>query len=331
MPTHTGVELIGEAPAFAALLEQAAAIAKIDAPVLIDGETGTGKELIARSMHYRGARNGKPFIPVNCGALPESLIENEFFGHGRGAFTDARESYAGLIAQAQGGTLFLDEIDALPLRGQVALLRFLQDFRYRPLGTGREERAQVRIMAATNNDLDRLVAQRQFRPDLLQRVRIFGLTVPALRERPGDAELLVRHFTRMYAKQYGLAEPTLRDADLIAIRQHGWPGNVRELENTVHRWVVLHHTSGSSGFELTIHAPADRAVARVTSVEPLTPRAGFRRSKAAAINAFERSFVAQALDECQGNVSAAARLAGKERRAFGRLVKKHGLDKRDAR
>jgi len=329
MPIHAGVELIGEAPAFVALVKQAAVVAGIDAPVLIDGETGTGKELIARSMHYRGARSGKPFIPVNCGALPESLIENEFFGHGRGAFTDARESYAGLIAQAQGGTLFLDEIDALPLRGQVALLRFLQDFRYRPLGTGREERAQVRIMAATNNDLDRLVAMRQFRPDLLQRVRIFRLTVPPLRERPGDAVLLVRHFARLYSRQYGLAEPTLRDEDIGRIEEYDWPGNVRELENTVHRWVVLHHANGSAGFELTMQSHGDREFSRATPAESWALQNGFRRSKAAVVNEFERAFIEQALLECQGNVSAAARLSGKERRAFGRLVKKHGLDKRE--
>ncbi|MGP1677333.1 MAG: sigma 54-interacting transcriptional regulator [Burkholderiales bacterium] len=329
MQIQPAVKLIGQAPVFLDVLRQIAGIARIDAPVLIDGDTGTGKELVARAIHYSGPRSAMPFIPVNCGALPENLIENEFFGHARGAYTDAREPRPGLIAQAQGGTLFLDEVDALPLRGQVALLRFLQDLRYRPLGATRDELADVRVIAATNVNLDDLVAQRRFRPDLLYRLKIFSLTLPALCERPGDAELLARHFVRIYSKQYKSAEPLIAGADLAWIRSHSWPGNVRELENLVHRAVVLRE--GKSAVELgLVHAEAPRAHQPAPPTEAgLPPRElGFRRAKAATIRTFERCFIERALLESHGNVSAAARLSGQERRAFGKLMKKHGFTNR---
>lgn len=329
MQIQPAVKLIGQAPVFLHVLRQIVGIAGINAPVLIDGDTGTGKELVARAIHYSGPRSAMPFIPANCGALPESLIENEFFGHARGAYTDAREPQPGLIAQAQGGTLFLDEIDALPLRGQVALLRFLQDLRYRPLGATHEELADVRVIAATNVNIDDLVAQRRFRPDLLYRLKIFSLTLPALCERPGDAELLARHFVRLYSKQYKSAEPLIAGADLAWIRSHSWPGNVRELENLVHRAVVLRE--GKSAVELgLVPAEAPRAHKPALSPEAGLPlwELGFRRAKAATIRTFERSFIERALLESHGNVSAAARLSGQERRAFGKLMKKHGLTNR---
>jgi DNA-binding NtrC family response regulator len=310
------------------VLCQIAGIASINAPVLIEGETGTGKELVARAMHYYGARSAMPFIPANCGALPENLIENEFFGHARGAYTDAREPQPGLIAQAQGGTLFLDEVDALPWRGQVALLRFLQDFRYRPLGASHDQQADIRVIAATNVNLGELVAQRRFRPDLLYRLNIFSLTLPALRERPGDAQLLAKHFVRLYSNQYRIAELRIGSANLAWIGNHSWPGNVRELENLVHRAVV--RSGGKTTIELGSvqaaapqeHKPAPTPEAGLSVWEP-----GFRCAKAAAIQAFERSFIERALQESHGNVSAAARLSDKERRAFGKLMKKYGLTK----
>jgi DNA-binding NtrC family response regulator len=327
MQIQPAVKLIGQAPVFLNVLRQIAGIAAISAPVLIDGETGTGKELVARAMHYSGPRSAMPFIPANCGALPENLIENEFFGHTRGAYTDAREPQPGLIAQAQGGTLFLDEVDALPLRGQVALLRFLQDLRYRPLGASRDEQADVRVIAATNVSLDDLVAQRRFRPDLLYRLKIFSLTLPALRERPGDAELLARHFARLYCKQYKSAELHIASADLAWIGSHSWPGNVRELENLVHRAVV--QSQGKPALQLgRVHAEAPPEPAPVTEAGLAFWELGFQRAKAAAIRTFERSFIERALIESHGNVSAAARLSGKERRAFGKLMKKHGFTNR---
>src|SRR5688500_7573696 len=176
-----------------------------DAPVLIEGETGTGKELAARAIHYRGARRGKPFVPVNCGALPDALIENELFGHRRGAFTDARDDKPGVVELARGGTLFLDEIDALTPKGQVTLLRFLQDQQFRPLGGRREEQADVRIIAAANRSLERQVAAEAFRQDLFYRLNLLHLTLPPLRERQGDIALLAEHFVRAAATRYGKA------------------------------------------------------------------------------------------------------------------------------
>ena len=326
MQFDPAIKLIGQAPVFLDVLRQIASVASIDAPVLIEGETGTGKELAARAMHYSGPRSAMPFIPANCGALPESLIENEFFGHARGAYTDAREPQPGLIAQAQGGTLFLDEVDALPLRGQVALLRFLQDLHYRPLGAARDQRADVRVIGATNVNLDLAVAQKQFRPDLLYRLKIFSITLPALRDRPGDAALLVKHFVRLYSNQYQLVEQRVADADLAWIGSYSWPGNVRELESVVHRALV--QSRGKPTIEL-VHAEAPREHEPVhTSAAGLSRwELGFRRAKAAAVRAFEQRFIEQALQEARGNVSAAARLSGKERRAFGKLMKKHGFTK----
>jgi transcriptional regulator with PAS, ATPase and Fis domain len=181
--------LIGCSPAFQHAVHLIRHIAETDAPVLIEGETGTGKEVAARAIHYSGSRQEHPFVAVNCGALPEHLIENELFGHARGAYTDARASQTGLVALADGGTLFLDEIESLCLRGQVALLRFLQDLRYRPLGAHREERANVRIIAATNVNLWEMVGAKQFRSDLYYRLQILFLRLPPLRSTGGAADI----------------------------------------------------------------------------------------------------------------------------------------------
>ncbi len=327
MEFDPAAKLVGEAPRFREVLSQVTAIARTDAPVLVEGETGTGKELVARAMHYYGARSAMPFIPANCGALPESLIENEFFGHLRGAYTDARGPQQGLIAQAQGGTLFLDEVDALPPRGQVALLRFLQDFRYRPLGAARDQVADVRVIAATNARLEQSVAQKQFRADLFYRLNILSLSLPALRERPGDAELLAHHFLRIYGRQYQLKEQRLTDTDLAWMRGYAWPGNVRELENLVHRAVV--QSQGRTAVELvqpSLSAVTERSSVHLPSYTKHDEQ-DFQRAKAAAVREFERSFIQRALLEAGGNVSAAARSSGKERRAFGKLMKKHGLIK----
>ena len=326
MQIDPATKLIGQAPIFLDVLRQITSVASIDAPVMIEGETGTGKELAARAMHYSGPRSAMPFIPANCGALPEALIENEFFGHARGAYTDAREPQLGLIAQAQGGTLFLDEVDTLPLRGQVALLRFLQDLHYRPLGAARDQRADVRVISATNVNLDQAVHQKLFRPDLLYRLKIFSITLPALRERPGDAELLIAHFLRLYSNQYQLAEQRVVKADLAWIRSYAWPGNVRELESLVHRALV--QSRGKPTLEL-VQTETPRLREPVPTPDTGTPawELGFRRAKAAAVRSFERSFIEQALQDAGGNVSAAARSSGKERRAFGKLMKKHGFTK----
>ena len=293
-------------------------MAAFDAPVLIEGETGTGKELAARAIHYRGARAGKPFVPVNCGALPDALIENELFGHRRGAFTDAREDKPGLVELARGGTLFLDEIDTLTPKGQVTLLRFLQDHQFRPLGGRREEQADVRIITAANRSLERQVAAEAFRQDLFYRLNLLHLTLPPLRERQGDIALLAEHFVLAAAKRYGKAPLPFHPETLAWFERYRWPGNIRELENTVSRAFLL-----ADGKEIQLHAPPLPVAPAAAPALPLN----FRQAKSRAIADFESRFLGNLMEHAKGNVSAAARLSGTERRHLGRLLKKHGTSK----
>ena len=317
--------MFGKSTAFLKMTALIAKIADCDAPVLLEGETGTGKELVARAIHYQGKRRDQPFVPVNCGAIPDLLIENELFGHCKGAFTDARADQPGLIAHARSGTLFLDEVDALSPKGQVTLLRFLQDQHYRPLGDRREQATDVRIIAASNADLGALAAAGQIRKDLLYRLKILFLEVPPLRERPGDSVLLAEHFARIGSQRFGKPSITFDPDTLAWIERYSWPGNIRELENWVYRAVLL----------------ADDPVIRLGPID--APRADRRRgadrrrrepdaldyatAKALALEDFERQFLTSVLAKAQGNVTAAAQLAGTERRYLGKLLKKRGLDK----
>jgi DNA-binding NtrC family response regulator len=314
--------IIGDSPAFRRVLELVGRYAAFDAPVLISGETGTGKELIARAVHYLGARHDAPFIPVNCGALPETLLENELFGHVRGAYTDARGEQKGLVAQAQGGTLLLDEVDALSARAQVALLSFLQERQYRPLGSERMLSADVRIIAATNADLSALIGEGGFRTDLLFRLDVATVRVPPLRERPDDIPLLSRHFLGRYARQYGRPMPLLSAQVCAVLAGHDWPGNVRELENAMHRAVIL------AADELV----ADLPLGTLARPAPADDRAtqcfdgGLKQARAREIESFERRYLGWLLDRTRGNIAAAAREAGTERRNLGRILKRLGLE-----
>ncbi len=302
-----------------AVSRQIEKIGRNSASVLIEGETGSGKELAARAIHARSDRRDGPFVAVNCGAVPDGLIETELFGHGRGAFTDAKDARAGLVAQAERGTLFLDEADTLSPKAQVSLLRFLQDLRYRPVGTSVEIAADVRIIAATNQDLQQLVDDGQFRSDLRYRVSILYLWVPPLRGRPGDIALLAEHFIRFYSDKYGVSSKRLHPDTLVWLKRYDWPGNVRELENWIHRELLL-----ADGEE--IGAAAD--LARVAAPRaPRAPAGDLRTAKAQALAEFENAYLASVLAESRGNVTVAARLAGKERRTFGKLLKKYGIDR----
>jgi len=318
--------LVGRSPAFLATLRLVERIAATDAPVIIEGETGTGKEVVARAIHYGGARTDRPFVPVNCGAIPENLIENELFGHARGAYTDAREAQQGLVALANGGTLFLDEIEALSPKGQITLLRFLQDMNYRPLGARHEESADVRIIAATNVDLLDLVEHKQFRLDLYFRLQILSLRVPPLRERPGDPEVLSAHFVRRFSARYRVPEKTLDRSAMPLLNGYSWPGNVRELENLIHREFLL-----CEGPRIGISADrlgVGRGVKPAGSSVALT-QARFQQAKARAIADFERAYITELLTRTHGNISLAARISGKERSRLGKLVKKYGLARDD--
>ena len=312
-------EFVGSSPAFSTTLAQIRRVATSEAPVLIEGETGSGKELAARAVHYWGVRNAGPFVPVNCGALPDHLLEAELFGHERGAFTDAKLARRGLVAEANGGTLFLDEVDALSAKAQVTLLRFLQDQRYRPLGSSRELFTNARLIAATNRPLADATQQGRFRGDLMYRLKILHLELPPLRERSGDAVQLAQHFITRLCAKYRLPLKCLDAATLVWIGQHHWPGNVRELENWVHRALLM-----SDG--LAINARLD-----MTSPKPNAPSNAeidnFQRAKAAAVTRFERDYVLTVMRQTGGNVTRAAQIAGKERRAFGKLIKKHGIDR----
>lgn len=317
--------MIGQSTVFLDLQTLIEKIGRCNAPVLIEGETGTGKELAARAIHYNPGNNGAgPFIPVNCGAIPDALIENELFGHRQGAYTDARRDHAGLIEHAQHGTLFLDEVDALTSRAQVTLLRFLQDQQYRPLGENQARAADVRIIAASNADLTALTDQGTFRLDLLFRLKLLYLKLPPLRERGMDAICLAEHFLEACAIRFGVQKRL--DAQTRAWLPHyHWPGNIRELENLICREYLL-----ADGVDIHISQPnladgdrrrrADRRCAELALLN-------FNQAKDKAISEFERRYLAAVLAVSKGNVTHAASLVGKERRALGKLLKKHGIDK----
>ena len=308
--------LIGESNSFLQVIEKIPGIASSDAMVLISGETGTGKELVARAIHYQSPRRGKPFIPVNCGALPEHLIENELFGHVKGAFTDASSTEKGLLAEAEGGTLFLDEVDSLSVSAQVKLLRFLQDREYRPLGSSKSLTADVRIIAATNADLRQQIQARQFREDLYYRLNILFLHLPPLRERMEDIPLLAHHFLAQHGKRYGRGSLCFSPAALQKLLTYPWPGNIRELEGTIQRAVIL--TSAQ------VLQPHDIELPFSYCNEAPTGES-FQEAKARVIEQFEQTYLTHLLIAHKGNISRAAKQAKKERRAFQRLLHKYNL------
>lgn len=319
--------LIGESEVFREMLAAIGKIAGYDATVLITGETGSGKELAARAIHYQGKRGDKPFIPVNCGALPDHLIENELFGHNRGAYTDARENQTGLIAQAEGGTLFLDEIDALSPKAQVSLLRFLQDGKYRQLGGSRLEFADVRILAASNANLQELVDLDRFRADLHYRLNVMELAVPPLRARGDDAVLLARHFIAEAACRYNMTRLDLHPDTLPWLVSQPWLGNVRELQNRIQREFLM-----CDGPNILIRQPVPESERRTkkdrrqSCASALPNPLNFNEAKQLTLQSFERNHLLQLMRESAGNVSQAARLAGKERRALGKLLKKYCIE-----
>jgi two-component system, NtrC family, response regulator GlrR len=312
--------MIGESPAFVNSITQIAPIARYDVSVLILGETGTGKEVFARAIHYRSDRAAKPFVPVNCGAIPVDLLENEFFGHESGAFTSANSSRRGVIKEADGGTLFLDEVDSLPLLAQVKLLRFLQDGQFRPLGSASACSADVRIIAASNIDFAEALASGRFRKDLYYRLNVLSLKLPPLRQRAEDIVLLARHFLSKYTAKFRTSVREFSTDALQKLVCYSWPGNVRELENVIQRAVVL----------------ADQAVLRADHIclgdagEGRPEPQNFQQLKAKAIDQFEAAYIRRLLLIHDGNITRAAAGAGKDRRAFWELMRKHRISARPA-
>jgi two-component system, NtrC family, response regulator GlrR len=300
--------------------------------VLISGETGTGKELFARAIHYCGERRSKPFVPVNCAALPDHLIENELFGHSKGAFTGALLEKSGLLQEADGGTLFLDEINSLSLSVQSKLLRVLQDQEFRPLGSTKSKTVNVKIIAATNTDLRHLVETRQFREDLFYRLNVLSLALPPLRDRKEDILLLANHSLNAYTKEFGKRTLHLSHAAKVKLMGYSWPGNVRELQGVLQRTVAMASGDLLEAHDLDLPETEKPELIGPTmalmSREGISDNCSFQDMKAKVIEEFERAYLSELLSTHQGNISKAARVAKKERRAFQRLLHKHGLDRR---
>ena len=326
-PTHARSGLRAEAPASAgdtawraailsrssrmqAVLDEARLVAAADASVLIRGDSGTGKELLARAIHLASPRAAAPFVAINCGAIPEPLLESELFGHVRGAFTGATSAHQGLVQAAHGGTLFLDEIGDMPPALQVKLLRVLQERAVRPVGATRAQAVDLRIVSATHRDLDAALAAGQFRADLYYRIDVVSLQLPTLAERREDIPLLAGHFLRSLAHKYGRRLTGFAPEALEALATAPWPGNVRQLHNVVEQACALATTA------LIPRALVERAL-RVQPVEAL----GYAEAK----RRFERNYLIQLLKLTAGNVSDAARLAERNRTEFYRLLQRHDL------
>jgi two-component system, NtrC family, response regulator GlrR len=300
--------------------------------VLISGETGTGKELFARAIHYCGERRSKPFVPVNCAALPDHLIENELFGHTKGAFTGALLEKSGLLQEADEGTLFLDEINSLSLSVQSKLLRVLQDQEFRPLGSTKSKTVNVKIIAATNADLRHLVETRQFREDLFYRLNVLSLALPPLRERKEDILLLVNHSLKVYAREFGKQSLHVNHTAKAKLMGYSWPGNVRELQGVIQRAVAMASGDTLEAHDLDLPEKEKPELKGPTMAlltrEGVSDSCSFQDMKTKVIEEFERAYLSELLSTHQGNISKAARAAKKERRAFQRLLMKHGLDRR---
>ena len=350
-----GRQLMGAAPVFRQLLDRLPMAARSDAPVLVRGETGTGKELVARTLHTLSTRASEPFVAINCGAIPGELLDSEMFGHVRGAFTDARKDKTGLVVEADGGTLFLDEIGDMPLDLQVKLLRFLQEGEVRPVGSTRTRTVDVRVIAATHKDLRKAIEAGTFREDLFYRLDVVPLEVPPLRARLSDVPLLAEHLLLRHVR--GTSRPNLRfsAAALDRLVSHRWPGNVRELENVVRRAAVfatgieigpelieIHHrqpvapggdSTGSSnavnfGTSGTFSVPPAAATSMggatqfQTAVDLNVP---LRDAKESLVDEFQRAYLKAALEAADGVVAQAARIAGKDRKSFWELMQRYEI------
>jgi two-component system, NtrC family, response regulator GlrR len=297
------------------VLHQVTQIAVTDSIVCLYGESGTGKELIAKTVHTSSHRAQGPFIAVNCGAIPEGLLENELFGHVKGAYTGADQAHSGLLQQADGGTLFLDEIAELPQALQVKFLRVLQEREFYPLGAGRPAKVDIRVVTATNKDLWQEVKEGKFREDLYYRIHVIPIFLPPLRERPEDISLLAQTFLLRFNKQMNKTIQGFAPEALQRLMLYEWPGNVRELANAIERAVVL-----APDTLIT----ADLLLLGRTTPEPSSSRGDFVPLKDAQ-EALERSYLLQVLTATRGNVSRAAALSGKYRGDFYKLLHKHGL------
>jgi len=308
-PASEVQSLVGRDPQMIQVFKHIGQAAGSRATVLIRGESGTGKELVARAIHDHSPWVNEPFVPVNCAALPPTLLESELFGHVRGAFTGALNARRGVFAQAASGTVFLDEIGDTTLEFQTRLLRVLQNREFQPVGAERFERTEARVVAATHQDLERLVTAGSFREDLYYRLRVVEIVLPPLRDRPGDIPTLAEHLVRKAARELAVSPPTLGDDALAALQRHAWPGNVRELENCLTRAVVLAAGSVIRPDHLALSARPDAAPASLTTLEQN-----------------ERDHIAAVLVATQGNKARAAEILKISRPRLYRLIALYELD-----
>jgi two-component system, NtrC family, response regulator AtoC len=317
-------ELVGASPAMQEVFRVVQQVAGSDATVLLRGETGTGKELVARAVHRRSTRRDGPFVAVNCTAIPKDLMESEFFGHEKGAFTGAVARRQGRFQQADRGTLFLDEVGDLDLAMQAKLLRVLQEREITRVGGERSEKVDVRIVGATNRDLEALVKEGQFRDDLYYRLNVIPVRLPPLRERPGDLPALLEHFLRSFAERYGRAAPPPPPEVLAAARAYPWPGNVRELRNLCERALLM----GWEAVAPLLGPAAQPAPALASPAEFSLP---LLDARARLVERFEREYLTRLLREHRGKVGEVARAAGIAERNLYEKMKAYGLSRDDYR
>jgi transcriptional regulator with GAF, ATPase, and Fis domain len=294
-------------------------VADLDTTVLIHGETGVGKELLARSVHFSGTRRDRPFVAVNCAAIPAELFESELFGFRKGAFTSASESRRGFFQTANGGTLLLDEIGEMPLPLQSKLLRAIEEKRVTPIGSDRAVEIDVRFIATTNKDLPAEVERGQFRRDLFYRLSVMPVRVPPLRERPGDVPLLARHFLEVSSRRSKKVVRVITAAAMQALGRYTWPGNVRELENVIERAVIVAKGDTIAEVERFLTGEAERP--RVDLGLP------FRDAKARVVEEFERAYITGLLEAHGGKLTAAAKHADMDPKNFSEKLKLYGLRK----
>jgi two-component system nitrogen regulation response regulator NtrX len=320
-----GGEMVGASPAMQRVRELIARVAPSDARVLVTGESGTGKELVAAAIHVASARRERPFIRVNCAAIPRDLVESEMFGHERGAFTGATERRIGRFELAHTGTLFMDEVGDLGAEAQAKLLRALEAREIERVGGGRPIRVDVRIVSATNKDLARAATEGAFREDLLFRLNVLPIHLPPLRERPDDVPLLVRHFSALHRARTGRPAPTWTDEALTLLVRHRWPGNVRELANIVERLAILHPGEPVTARQVSQVLATDRATPGDGVPATLPDPVDLGASLNDALDAYERTLIVRALAVAQGNVAEAARRLQTDRPNLYRRMKRLGI------
>jgi two-component system response regulator HydG len=318
--------IIGSSPPMLEVYRMIDTVSHSTSTVLLQGESGTGKELVARAIHSRGPRASKPFVPVNCSAIPENLVESELFGHVRGAFTGAVATRMGLFEAADKGTIMLDEVGELPAQVQVKLLRILQEGEVKRVGSSESSNVDVRVIAATNVDLQRAMANGRFREDLYYRLNVITIYIPPLRERPDDIPLLSYHFLRKYALLAGRDIRRISLEAIRALRSYQWPGNVRELENAIERAVVMARSEVvvPSNLPSSVIDIPDSLVSRNVLLD-----LPFSKAKKSVIDGFEKEYMEEALRRAEGNVSEAARQASLDRSNFRRILKKHKITSKE--